>query len=91
MREFKPCKLEQTRRRSRRIQGLPPKIDETSNLKSHTSPNYRSTASQIEGQFTELEVDLEEVVPTSKLVTPSSTHIPFNLPPLAQLVPFSQP
>ena len=73
------------------MQDLPPEIDETGNLESHTSPSSHSTASQIEGQFTEPEVDLEEVVPTSELVTPPSTHIPFNFPPLAQWVPFSQP
>ena len=73
------------------MEGLPLEIDETGNLESHNSPSSHSTLSQIEGQFTEPEFDLEEVVPTSKLVTPPSTHIPFNLPPLEQLVLFSQP
>ena len=31
------------------------------------------------------------MVTTYELVTPPSTHIPFNLPPLEQLVHFSQP
>ena len=73
------------------MQVLPPKIDEIGNLESHNSPSSRSTVSQIEGQFTEAKVDLEEVVTTFELVTPPSTHIPFNIPPLEQLVPFSQP
>ena len=34
---------------------------------------------------------MEEVVPTSKLVTPPYAHVPLNLSHLAQLVPFSQP
>ena len=90
MRAFKPCKLEQPSRRSRRMQGLPLEIEETGNLESHNSPSSRSTMSQIEGQFTKPEVDLEEVVTTFEPITPPSTRIPFNLPPLEQLVPFSQ-
>ena len=73
------------------MQGLPPEIDEIGNLESHNSPSPLSTVSQIEGQFTEPEVDLEEVVPTFEPITPPSTHIPLSPPPLAQLVPFSQP
>ena len=88
---MKPCKLEKPSRISRRMQGLPPEIDEIGNLESYTSPSSHSTTLQIEGQFTKPKVDLEEVVTTSELVTPPSTHNPFNLPPLEQLVPFSQP
>ena len=72
------------------MQGLPPEIDKTGNLESHNSPSSRSNASQIEGNFTKNEVDLDMVI-TYEPVTPPSTHIPFNLPPLEQLVPFFQP